>query len=256
MKMLCLLLFLSVMTVNVSIADLETMIAHRGASFDAPENTAASIALAIDRGAKIIEFDVRETVDGKLLLFHDNDLKRLCNLTGTFEALSGEDAADLDVGSWFSKGDFSSEKPPSLSASITQCLEGGAIPLIEHKSGSPDAYAKVIKDLDAVDKVIVQSFDWKFIAEIRKRLPKLKVGALGSKKLSDRKAQLTELKPDWVGWNQKDITKADIDWLKEKSFHIAIWTVNDPARAAYLLDSGADKIITDRPKFLSDNLSQ
>ena len=239
------------LTVSSALADMDKVIAHRGASFDAPENTTASIALAVKKGAKIIEFDVRQTSDGGLYLFHDEDLERLCAQKGVFSQLTGGQAAKLDVGSWFTKGQFPDETPPTLAEAIQQCLKGGATPLIEHKTGDAAAYAKVLTDLDVVDSVVVQSLKWDFLLDIKKLLPSLKIGALGSKILADRQQELTSLQPDWVGWSDRDITRTDIDWLKKQKYLVAIWTVNDPRRARQLVDWGADKIITDRPLYLS-----
>jgi len=233
---------------------LDRVIAHRGASYDAPENTSAAIQLAISRGAKIIEFDVRETADKELYLFHDSDLKRLCGKEIHFNQVSSDDVAKLDVGSWFTGGKYPDEKPLLLRTAIEQCLAGGVIPLIERKSGPPEAYARVISDLDAVSEVIVQSFNWEFIAGVQKLLPALRVGALGSKKLSEKKEALLKLNANLVGWSNNDIEAGDFMWLKENKFKIAIWTVNDPKRAQFLIEQGVHYIITDRPKYIADRL--
>ena len=234
---------------------LAKVIAHRGASFEAPENTRAAIQLAIDKKAEVIEFDVRETSDGKLFLFHDHELKRLYKSKGVFEKLTSTQASKLDVGSWFTKASFPNETPPTLTEAIQQCLDANCIPLIEHKSGKPENYSKVIKDLNATDRVIVQSFDWKFIKSIRELMPALKVGALGSRSLSDRKEELLDLKPNWVGWGDRDIKTEDIVWLQTNGFKIAIWTVNDRKRAQLLVSKGVDRIITDRPKYIAEGLA-
>ena len=230
------------------------IIAHRGASYDAPENTASAIALALQKGAKIIEFDVMVSRDGGLFLFHDKDLKRLCNRNGSIGELPSAAVKKLDVGSWFPRGDFSNETPPTLVAAIRQCLEGGATPLIEHKTGSAEAYGSVLLELDVIEKVIVQSFDWDFLRSIRNLLPALKIGALGSKTLAKRKDELAKLNPDWVGWKYSDITNADIQWLANQGVKIACWTVNDPRDAQRLVTAGTDAIITDRPKLIADAL--
>lgn len=233
---------------------LPKVIAHRGASYLAPENTRAAIQLAIEKKTGIIEFDVMETSDGKLYLFHDRELKRLTGKEGTFAELNAKQAAQLDVGSWFKKGEktYNNEQPPTLKQAIKQCLEGGCIPLIEHKTGQPENYAQVLRELDAVDKVIVQSFNWAFIRDLRKLLPNLTIGALGSKSLAKHKESLAELKPDWVGWKYKDIKATDIKWLKDQKIKIATWTVNDSATAQQLINMGVDRIITDRPAYIAN----
>ena len=236
---------------NVRCDDLPRVIAHRGASFEAPENTLAAIRLALEQGARIIEFDVRKTADDRLVLFHDKDLKRICGIEKKIEDLSFEEVLRLNAGFWFEKKKYAGEKVPSLEDAIKLCLVGEATPLIERKSGSPELYAGVLENLKAEEKVIVQSFDWSFIAGLKALLPKLALGALGEKSLSKRKEKLLALRPRWVGWRHRDITRSDIQWLKENRFQVAVWTVNDPKEARSLIGQGVDRIITDRPKIIS-----
>lgn len=235
---------------------LKQVIAHRGASYEAPENTTASIQLAIEKRAKIIEFDVRQTSDGVLFLFHDAELGRHSMGQGAFQELTAEQASQLDVGSWFSSSTakFADQRPPTLSAAIQQCAEAGCTALIEHKTGSAEAYAKVLQQTGTVDKVVVQSFDWQFLQQIRDILPNLKIGALGKSSLSDLHEELIALNPDWVGWGERYIKKADIVWLKNQNFTVAIWTVNERESAKVLIEHGVDHIITDRPKYIAEGL--
>ena len=128
------------------------IIAHRGDSEKAPENTAAAIQSAVFANADLIEFDVRETSDGALLLFHDGDLKRFTGQKTVFESLGFVEARKLDVGSWFDpeKKTFAEERPPTLEEAIRLCLDGNKKPLIERKSGPASAYVNVIRELKAV----------------------------------------------------------------------------------------------------------
>ena len=86
------------------------VIAHRGASAIAPENTAAAIREAIRLGAKVIEFDVRTTRDGELVLFHDKELDRVAGRPGTIEESDWTAVRTFDVGKWFAGGRFTGEK--------------------------------------------------------------------------------------------------------------------------------------------------
>ena len=225
------------------------IIAHRGASAVTPENTRASIARAIEMGAKVIEFDVRETSDGNLVLFHDDTLDRLAGREGKIESLTLEEVKTLDVGRWFGREEaFIGERVALFSEAVEQCLEAGVTPLIERKTGTPEAYAAVLESLEATDRVIVQAFDWVFLQGIKGQLPTLEIGALGSKTIDpERLNRLRELKPTWVGWKFSDLTVEDLARLKESDFRVALWTVNDPAEAARWLKAGVDGIITDYP---------
>lgn len=237
-------------TLRAEPADLPApvVIAHRGASAVAPENTASSIREAMRLGAKVIEFDVRVTSDGELVLFHDKELDRVAGRTGTIETLDWAAVKTLDVGHWFTKGSFAGEKVLRFDDAVRLCLEGGSIPLIEHKTGEAKDYAAVIRRLDAADRVIVQSFDWDFLEAFREEMPGVEIGALGSKELDAPKLEtLSRLGPDWVGWNFKDFKATDLPAIRQLGAKIALWTVNDPAVAKTWVEAGVEAIITDVP---------
>jgi glycerophosphoryl diester phosphodiesterase len=248
------LLLTPALTVSAGVAELRLedqeparVAAHRGASAIAPENTTASIARAVEAKADLIEFDVRATADGKLLLFHDKTLERYGGGKKHFAELSSEEALALDVGSFFDAA-FSSERPPTLADAVTQCLEGNSIPLIEHKTGSAAAYSAVLRELKAVDKVVVQSFNWKFLTELRALEPDLKLGALGDDVVDEKVlTDIAKFTPDMVGWKDSDITTPAIEAFHSAGYAVAIWTVNDERRMKALAQSGVDIIITDKP---------
>ncbi|MCB1207259.1 MAG: hypothetical protein KDN18_23605 [Verrucomicrobiae bacterium] len=228
------------------------VIAHRGASAIAPENTASAIREALRLGAKVIEFDVRTTSDGHLVLFHDDKLDRLTGRPGTIESLDWATVQKLDVGSWFTKGSFPGERILRFDEAVRLCLAGGATPLIEHKSGTAKAYAEVIRGLAAADRVIVQSFDWKFLKAFRSEMPEVPLGALGSKVLDEGKySTLSSLRPEWVGWNHADLKESDLPLVHTIGAKLALWTVNDPSIASSWFGRGADAIITDVPDVIS-----
>ncbi len=229
-------------------SEVALVIAHRGASQVAPENTAAAIREAIRLGAKVIEFDVRVTRDRELVLFHDRELDRVAGRPGTIEASDWEEIRGLDVGSWFTRGSFAGEPLLRFDEALQICLEGGVTPLIEHKTGEAEEYVKVIREAQAVDRVIVQSFDWKFLRRFRELLPEVPIGALGSKPLDlERLGELRSVAPNWVGWNHADFGPGDVATLHELGAKIALWTVNDPEVARHWVQSGVQAIITDVP---------
>jgi glycerophosphoryl diester phosphodiesterase len=233
------------------------VIAHRGASAIAPENTASAIREAIRLGAKVIEFDVRVTSDGELVLFHDKELDRVAGRPGTIEASDWTAVQTFDVGKWFTGGKFTGEKVLRFDDAIRLCLDGGATPLIEHKTGSAAAYAAVIETLGVGEKVIVQSFDWDFLTEFKKAMPGVLIGALGSKELSvDHLADLKTLSPDWVGWNFNDLKDSDIPALHALGATVVLWTVNDPDIAKTRVAAGIDGIITDVPDLITEALKK
>lgn len=224
------------------------IIAHRGASIVAPENTEVAIRKAIGMGAAVVEFDVRETADGVLVLFHDDNLRRIVGRDGRIEDMKWDEVRTLDVGRWFGEGEFAGETPMTLAVAIELCLEGGVTPLIEQKSGSPERYALVLERNEWLDRVVVQSFDWGFLKKLSERLPNLVIGALGKRSLDGRQmARLRRLVPDWVGWKHSDLSETGLEVLHKARFQVAIWTVNDLSAARKWSERGVDGIITDRP---------
>lgn len=251
---LMLLLLMAARTAQAGVPELRRqekqaarVAAHRGASAIAPENTRAAIARAIEARADLIEFDVRATSDGELLLFHDKTLERYGSGKKNFSELSSKEALALDVGSVFDSS-FSSERPPTLVAAITQCLAAKSIPLIERKTGSAKAYSMVLRELDVIDKVVVQSFDWKFLSELRALEPAILLGALGSKEVNEKVLiDIAKCAPNMVGWKDSDITTSAIEAFHKAGYAVAIWTVNDQRRMKALAQADVDIIITDQP---------
>src|SRR5258708_11793081 len=93
--------------------DLPRIIAHRGASAIAPENTLAAFRAAAVSGATWVEFDVSLTKDGRPVVFHDDLLDRTTDGTGLLAETPFEILTHLDAGSWFAP-DFSGEMVPTL----------------------------------------------------------------------------------------------------------------------------------------------
>tara|TARA_R110000850_G_scaffold123873_1_gene241778 strand:+ start:820 stop:1548 length:729 start_codon:yes stop_codon:yes gene_type:complete len=236
---------------------LPVVIAHRGASAVAPENTSSAIQAALSLGVKVIEFDVRRTSDGVLVLFHDDKLKRITGRPGALESLPFSEVQKLDVGAWFGDGSFAGEKVITLDQAVRLCREGGAVPLIEHKTGAASDYATVIRAAKATEAVIIQSFDWEFLTALKSELPAAKLGALGSKKLSSsRLTSLQSLQPKWVGWKHSDLSASNLIALRERGFRVALWTVNDLDIASKWAARGVDGLITDHPGQVTARLSR
>jgi len=224
------------------------VIAHRGASAVAPENTAASFREALRLGAKAIECDVRATRDGELVLFHDESLERVARRPGRLEDCDRAALAALEVGGWFGDGSFAGEPVPGFAEALRICREGGALALAERKTGGAGAYAAALRETGMAGAAIVQSFDWDFLRDFRDAMPGVPVGALGDGRFdAARQAELAALKPDWIGWNHKHLQTEDVPLVHALGAKLALWTVNDPAAAARWAALGADAIITDAP---------
>ena len=164
------------------------IIAHRGASAHAPENTIAAIAAAIDAGADGVEFDVRLSGDGVPVVFHDADLARIAGRHERIRDLSAEDLANVDVGKWFAekrgRSGFEVEMIPTL-AKVVELLDGFAgrvyIELKAEDENYQDltaAVADVIRGCPAFDSIVVKSFRLGIIPQMKALLPGIRTAGL------------------------------------------------------------------------------
>lgn len=159
-----------------------TIIAHRGASAFAPENTISSIAMALNSNADRIEIDVRLSKDNIPVLMHDRKLNRTTNGKGKIKDYSLEEIKELDAGSWFSR-DYIGEKVPSLEE-IINLVNGQKELLIEIKGGIrrykgiDDIIVELIKNNEAESWCIIQSFDDRTLKNIRDKYPEIRIQKL------------------------------------------------------------------------------
>src|SRR6187431_238635 len=109
------------------------IVAHRGASADAPENSLSAMKLAWEQGADAIELDLWLSKDGKLIVFHDADTKRIGGVDRKITEYTAAEAAQVDIGKW--KGEkFAGEKLPALEPILATVPAGKRI-VLELKSG-------------------------------------------------------------------------------------------------------------------------
>lgn len=131
------------------------IVAHRGASGKAPENTLASFSLALDLGADAVELDIQQTGDGKLVVMHDESLDRTTDGSGMVIEKSYAKIRGLDAGSWFSE-DYAAEKVPLLEEALAAISPRGYA-LVEIKHGG-DIYPEIEQHI--VDTMSARK-DWK-----------------------------------------------------------------------------------------------
>jgi len=159
------------------------ILAHRGASHYAPENTFASYEMAVDMNADGIEIDIHKSKDGHLIVCHDEKVDRTTNGTGYIKDLTLEEIKSLDAGSWFDKK-FSEEKIPVLEEVFELVKKENIFLNIELKNG-PIFYSNIeedvvglIKDYRLENHVIISSFNHYSLLKIKKLEPTIKTGIL------------------------------------------------------------------------------
>lgn len=239
------------------------VIAHRGYSGIAPENTLPSYELAIAAGADLVELDYYNSKDGVPMIFHDATLDRTSDAVAVF-GKKGVKVADktaaelgaLDVGKWFSPR-YAGTRMPSLVEAL-DLIQKRSVTLIERKSGDAATCVKLLREKDLINRLIVQSFDWAYLADFHALAPDQVLGALGpastrnGKKLTAEQKILSSSDLDEivksgakvVGWSSKSITRERIQEAHQRGLKVWIYTVNEVAEAQQFLAWGADGIIS------------
>jgi glycerophosphoryl diester phosphodiesterase len=234
-------------------AERVLVIAHRGNSSVAPENTLPAFQSAIDAKADLVELDYFHSADGVPVVIHDELLDRTTNAEALFGKRELEvgglplaDLQKLDAGSWFDEK-FAGTKLPTLAQSL-DLIQAGSTTLIERKGGDAKTLVKLLEEMKLTERVVVQAFDWEFVAECRQLSPKLALGTLSGKPASEEQIRAAAATgADLIVWNHEKISQEQINLIHKLGKKAWVYTVDDPARARWLLAAGIDGIITNKP---------
>lgn len=246
---------------------MQEIIAHRGASFDAPENTLESFQLGLDQGADAIECDVRLARDGELVVIHDPTVQRVAKVKRAVADLSVAELQALDAGSWKSVK-WNGARIPTLAA-VLDVVPAGRRILIEVKVGLA-ALPRLKEVLAATalphSQMVVMEFDLETVIAMRGTFPDLEVLWLND---------FPVLSPPWKkrqalnenieiatrhgldGVNIQNIEQLDAEAIADcnaQGLNCYCWTVDEPARAARLFKSGINGIATNRPGWMREQL--
>ncbi len=229
------------------------IIAHRGDSKVAPENTLPAFASAVKAGADLVELDYHHSADGVPMVFHDGDLDRTSNAVSLWGGqkirLASKTAAELkqlDAGSWFNPK-FAGAGIPTLEQALAT-IQPGSITLIERKAGDPETCVKLLTQENLLGDVVVQAFDWTFLEGCHKLAPELVLGALGHKEVTPEKLDaVAKTGARVVGWEDRFTTAESIAAIHARGWKAWVWTVDSPERALQLVAAKIDGIITNRP---------
>ena len=228
------------------------IIAHRGASGSAPENTLAAFSLAVEQGAQVIEIDVHMTADGYPVVIHDATVDRTTNGTGLVREKNLADLSRLDAGAWFSPR-FAGERIPTLEEVVAWAKSRVAL-AIEIKN-APYCYAGVeasvtgvLKRHDAIEENEVFSFDHLCVMRIKDREPHLLTGVCYVADPPDHRvlaaaANATALHPMYHYLRAEAVRDAHAANLL-----VFPWTVNTYQDIRQMAALGVDGIVTDFPE--------
>lgn len=219
-------------------------VGHRGNSLFAPENTVAAFRAANGK-ADLVETDARPSSDGRLVIMHDATVDRTTDGTGAISSLTLAQLKALDAGSWFAP-DFSGERIPTLEEMITNTLPF-ATPLVEHKAGTPAQYIAEFQRLDVMTNIVLQSFDWNFLAGVHALAPNIRLCALGSGVLDAATlTTITNAGARTVAWEKSTVTADVVNLVHAWGLALFVWTV-DGAEIQNFINLGVEGIISNDP---------
>lgn len=261
------LIFLSFLS-SLCAEDTPLVVAHRGASQDAPENTLPAFELAWQRGADAIEADFHLTSDGHIVCFHDRDAKRLTGHPLVVENSTLKELRKLDVGSHHSEK-FRGVAMPTLAEVLSTVPDGRKI-YIEIKCGpviAPILLEEVSNSGLRQEQIVIISFKHEVIAAIEKAAPDYRTFLLTQFKKDKKSGKITpsrnkfvatlkRIRADGVSTSKQFVTRELVDAFKRDGYEYHVWTINDAPTARQLRDCGVLSITTDIPRRLRAALAK
>ncbi len=232
------------------------VIAHRGASAYAPENTLAAFNLAFDMGADGVELDVTLSKDGVPVVIHDDTVDRTTNGHGHIKTMTLAEIQQLDASHKFDA--YRGEKIPTLEQ-VLRAIGTRGIVNIELKSttlqsdGVEAATLAVIEETGATERVLISSFNPFALYRMAQLDPRLPRGLLFAPDLPIylRRAWLRPLaRPGALHPKSSMIDAAFVRWARRQGYRINTWTVDDPDEMRRLIALGVDGIISNKPDLL------
>jgi len=243
------------------------IIAHRGASHDAPENTLAAVQLAWEQNADAVEIDIQLSKDGRIVVFHDANTRRTA---GRRKRLCDQTFAELqllDAGAWKSPK-YRAERIPTLDEIVSTIPPGKRL-FVEFKCGpdSLDEFAAILNQSGRSPSPIVAiGFSIPTMKLVKRRLAQVEV------------CRVVNFKRDWRGrWlptaaqliqqaRESGLDGVDVsahgplgprfvEQIHDAGLKVYVWTVNTHSRAVKLAEAGVDGITTNRPGFLREKLA-
>lgn len=228
------------------------LVAHRGAGTLAPENTLAAMRVGASFGYKMVEFDAKLSQDQVAILLHDAELDRTTNGHGNAADQPFAALAKLDAGQWFGTA-FRGEPIPTLEAvarytqghNIASNIEIKPTPGLETITGTAIARQAKHDWRTAPVPPLLSSFSLIALEAAQLEAPHLPRGWITTKLDENWRQTLTQLGCVSIHLHHMLINQAVLNDIHTAGFRVAAWTVNDPVRAAELLQWGVDSVITD-----------
>lgn len=222
-------------------------IAHRGGTSEHPENTLPAFARAVELGFTYLETDVHATSDGQLVAFHDPDLERTCGRPGAIAELPLSEVAAARV---------DGREPIPLFRDLVEAFPSARFNVDCKDDRALEPLIAELRRLDCLDRVCLGSFSDRRLKRLRREFGPTLCTSLGPREIT----LLTAGSPVPAGGRAAQVpvsagpvtivTRRMVDRCHRRGLQVHVWTIDDPAEMARLLDLGVDGIMTDRPEVL------
>lgn len=231
------------------------IIAHRGSSNAAPENTIAAFDLAVQQGADYIELDVQLTMDQQVAVIHDETVNRTTDGSGPVRSYTLDQLKKLDAGSWFDP-QYAKERIPTLHEILEKYSQHiGILIEIKHPKrqiGIEKAVVDIIKRFSYSRHIMVQSFDDIALQRMKAYSPSLRTAFIikpSAQKLAKRKLEVYSTFADCLNMKKTMINRWWIERIHSFGMDVFIWTIKDQKTANHVKKYPIDGVVTDHPPF-------
>lgn len=230
------------------------LIAHRGASGYAPENTMAAFRKAVAMGLSFIETDLQLSRDARFVAIHDETVNRTTNGQGAVHDLTLAELRRLDAGSWFGNS-FTGERIPTLEEILDFAKRHDVVFYLEIKPGGSwggeHALIGALRESGEIARTVVISFDASVVNAVRKAEPTLMTGLLCDGQIEKPIEKALEIGARQLAVRGDLVTPAMIAEAKRNDLQVVCWTVNHAAHMRMLASAGVAGIMSDYPDRLN-----
>jgi glycerophosphoryl diester phosphodiesterase len=226
------------------------IIAHRGASGHAPENTMAAYERAVALGAQFIETDLHLTRDARFVAIHDKTLERTTNGKGPVRDFTLAELRELDAGMWFDR-QFMGQRIPTLEEILEFGRKHDVVFYLEIKYdeswGMHHALVAALGGAGNAARTIVLSFDPTTLTSIRQLDASIMLGLLVEGENRDFVKSALDVGARQLCPRADLVTKELVDRAHRSDLHVVTWTVNEAAKMNSMINAGVDGIMTNLP---------
>ncbi len=228
--------------------------AHRGLSYEAPENTLPALELAIDNLADYAEIDVRQTEDKVIVLMHDDSLYRTTGIRKKVSETTYDELKNIDAGGSFSRA-YAGTKIPTLQEALELCK--GKINLnIEIKRNSKDdgfirELLQMVEEMDMEEQCVFSSTSYAYLKEIKEINDEIRTGYIISAAFGN---YFDDHYVDFFSVNSSYLSESVVSKAHGYGKEVHAWTVNDKTTLNRMKRIGVDSVITDKPVYAREVL--